>query len=220
MLHVLELIKPRYERAAIPSELKLQKITLICVLATLPIFVFYTLNYEARLYLSSHKSNNKYNNSVEIHDSNAFQLNVNCLDEICIDEFIKGRNLEDIAKISDRIFNMKTISRKKQAAAITYFAGNKYRNPPLLYRSARYYMASSVKEFDTALETLNNQYIDDHGLSDYYRGLVWHSAANPDRDPEKALKFFEKARDAGIPAAEKLLLNPNARVKGEGSSQK
>jgi hypothetical protein len=220
MLLVLEHIKSRYERAAIPNEIKLQKITLICILATLPISIFYALNYDARLYLSSLKIPEKYHSSSEIRDSFIFELSINCLDEICLHEFIKGKNLEEIAKISDRFFNMETISRKKQAAAISYFAGNKYRNPPLLYRASRYYLASSVKEFERALEVLNNRYIHDHGLSDYYRGLVWNSQANPGRDPEKALKLFNKARDAGIPAAGKILLNLKAQVEGEGSSRK
>lgn len=210
----------RFKTYIFPRDLKLRKLIFLSILLTLPISVFYALNYTARLDLQSvkniqfGKTENKF--SEEILDELSFRIS----DEEYIGEFIEQKSIEEIAKYAELLFISKVESKQKAAASLSRRAGIKYRSPPLLYRAARYSMAAPIRDYGKALEILNIEYVAGDGLADYFRGLIWQDAANPDRDLEKARTFFEKARDAGIPAAQKMLLNLDARAKGSSSLRK
>lgn len=203
-------LKSRYGIGNNPGRVIFGNFTILSVFLTIPISFYFAVNYNLRADLLSFKNQIFEKSQDEINEKELILVSQLVSDKKYMNELIKSKTIEEIADLSISLFETKIVSNQKAAASISLKGGQIYRNPPLLYRAARYYMAAQVRDYDMALEILNNQYIADDGLSDYYRGLIWIDAANPKRNPEMARAYFEKARDAGIRAAEPLLLKLEA----------
>jgi hypothetical protein len=194
----------------------MRKFVFISVMLTLPAAIYFSINFHSRAELISWKNKKIGISNIESKDVVLKELYLNIKDTQYLEDLIGRKSIEEISKFSEILFTSKVPERQNAAALISYIAGVKYRNPPLLYRAARYYMAAPIRDYGKALDILNIEYVAGEGFSDYYRGLIWQDVANPDQDLKKARVFFEKARDAGIRAAERMLINLDERSKAAG----
>lgn len=137
-----------------------------------------------------------------------------------LDKLLKGKSPREIVRIAAALHKSKVESNQRVAASISLMSGLRYRYPSLVFQSVRFHMASPIRDYGKALEILDNQLLSKNALTDYYRGLIWQDPANPSQDLEKARIYFESARDAGVKAAERMLVKLEASPPVPGSPRK